>query len=212
MATKKKNKKNIIIALIVVVVAAAIIAGYAIYKHVNSQVYSGDGMYYHQNDGTTLQFKEDNTFSYSEQTEENTTDVLKGKWAEKDNDIILTYESGTEFTFVKTEYGYLYRKDSIYRGKTSDEKLLNNLYVKEENGKVVETLYFANDGSFELSEGKTITSRGTYTRVDNILIVRRITAPDPYGKKIEIDERYLVLDNGITKNIYAKTPAENVAK
>jgi len=209
----KSNKKNIIIAVIVLVVAAAIIAGVAIYKHVNSRVYSDGGIYYNQqNSGISLQFKEDNTFAYSVLVEENQTDVSNGKWTEKDNEIILTFESGSEFTFVKTEDGYLYRKDRIYRGKTSDKKLLNNLYVMEEDGKVTETLYFADDGTFELSQGETVVSRGTYTRVDNILIVRRTTAPDSYGKRVEIAERYLVLDNGITKEIYAKTPAEDIAK
>ena len=68
------------------------------------------------------------------------------------------------------------------------------------------------DGTVELVEGINITSRGTYTRVGDILIVRRLSAPDSYNKRVEIVERYLVLDNGITKELYAKTPAENVAK
>lgn len=215
MATKKRNKNNkkyIIIASIVILLAAAIIAGIAIYRNTNNKLYSGDGMYYHQNDGTTLQFKEDNTFAYTKTYDDGTNDVMTGKWLEKDDEFTLTFESGTEFSFVKTEDGYIYRSDRVYRGVTSDEKLLNNLYVLEQDGEKVEELYFANDGTMEVTQGKTIVSRGTYTRVDNILIVRRTTLPDSYGKRIDITERYLVLEKGITKDIYAKTPAENVAK
>ena len=212
MATKKKNKKIIIIALTVVLVAAAIIVGIAIYKNKNNKLYSGEGMYYYQqNQAVTLQFREDNTFSYTSPSDDATNEVSTGKWSEKDNEITLTFESGSKFAFVKTEDGYIYRKDRVYRGVTSDEMLLNNMYVLEEDGKKVEELYFAADGTMEVTQGKTIVSRGTYTRVDNILIVRRTTAPDSYGKKI-IAERYLVLDNGITKDIYNKTPAEDIAK
>ena len=213
MAIKKKNKKIIIIALIVAIVVAAVIAGIAIYKNVNSKLYSGEGAYYYQQDKTTtLNFKDDNTFSFIKQADENTNDVITGKWAEKDGEITLTFDDASTVTFVKTEDGYLYRKDKIYRGKTSEKKLLNNMYVLEEDGAEFERLCFMDDGTMEITQGKTITSRGTYTRVDNILIVRRTTIPDSYGKKIDVTERYLVLDNGITKEIYSKTPAENVAK
>lgn len=212
MATKKTNKKIIIIALITVLVAAAIIAGIAICKNANSKLYSGDGMYYHQTNSDTFQFKEDNTFTYTKPLDDGTSDVLTGKWSKEDNEVTLTFESDTKYAFGTTEDGYIYRKDRVYRGVTSEEKLLNNIYVLEQDGKKVEELFFANDGTMEVTQGKTIISRGTYTRVDNILIVRRTTLPDSYGKRIDITERYLVLDNGITKEIYAKTPAENIAK
>lgn len=199
--------------MIVLVVAVAIIAGIAVYKHANNQVYSDGGIYYNQqNSDKLIKFNKDNTFSYLIYYDDQSNVSENGTWSENEKEITLTFDVGSEFTFVKTKDGYLYRKDRIYRGKTSDKKLLNNLYVMEEDGKVTETLYFADDGTFELSQGETVVSRGTYTRVDNILIVRRTTAPDSYGKRVEIAERYLVLDNGITKEIYAKTPAEDIAK
>ena len=211
---KKKNNKNIIIALIVVVLAAAIIAGVAIYRHTNTQVYSGDGMYYNQQDsGKRIQFNKDKTFSYLVSIDDQTNDSEKGTWSETNGEITLTFDSGSKYVFAKTESGYMYRKDKIFRGKTSDKKLLNNIYVLEENGEVVETLCFMDDGTvdYEKANNSKIL-HGTYTRVDDILIVRYNSIPDSLNKSPEVVDRYLVLDGGITKEIYAKTPAENIAK
>ena len=210
----KKNKKIILGIIAIVVIIAAAIAGIKIYQNINKKIYSGDGTYYYQQaTDKRLQFNKDNTFSYTVQTDESTADVSKGTWSQNNNEITLTYESGDAYTFVQTHDGFLYRKDKVFRGKTNDKKLWNRAFAYEEDGKVVERLWFMDDGTVdsENSEGKIVYS-GTYTRTDNILTVRYNAIPDSYNKSPEIVERYLVLDNGITKELYAKTPAENVAK
>ncbi len=213
MALKFSNKKFIII-LIAIVAIIAIIAGVKIYQNENSKIYSGEGIYYYQQDNNkTLQFNKDKSFSYSVQVDENTLDVLKGTWAQDGNEITLTYESGNKFAFVKTPDGFIYRKDKVFKGKTSDEKLWDGAFAYKEDGNVVERLWFMDNGTVDSTNADGITEySGTYTRVDNIIIVRYTTKPDSFNKTVEIVERYLVLDDGITKEIFSKTPFENVAK
>ncbi len=216
MASKFINKKNkkIFLGIIAIVIIIAVIAGVKIYRNINNKVYSGEGIYYYQQaTDKRLQFNKDNTFSYTVQTDESTADVSKGTWSQNNNEITLTYESSDAYTFVQTSDDFIYRKDKVYKGKTSNEKLWNCAFAYEEDGKVVERLWFMDDGTVdsENSEGKIVYS-GTYTRVDNIIIVRYVSKPDSYNKTVEVTERYLVLDNGITKEIFSKTPFENVAK
>ena len=217
MATKfvnKKNKKIIfgIIAIAVIIILA--VAGLKIYKNMNSKIYSGEGLYYYQQDnGKRLHFNEDKTFSYTVQDDDGTETVSNGTWSQNGNESTLTYKSGAAVTLVESEDGYLYRKDRIFRGKTSDKKLLNNGFVFEENDKAVEYLWFMEDGTVDIETvGDSKMKHGTYTRVDNILIVRYTTAPDSFNNTRQVVERYLVLENGITKEIYNKQPVENVAK
>lgn len=204
----KKTKKRILISIIAVALIAIVLIGICIYKNMTSKLYSGDGIYYsQQNDGKYLQFKKDNTFTFATKIDENTEDISKGTWTENNNSVTLTFsESNATYKFIKTENGYLYREDKVFRGKTSDEKLLNNRYVLEKDGEVVEEMWFLKDGTVDYQIiGDSRINSGTYTRVDDILIVR-------YNKNPSVAVRFLVLDNGITKDIFYKEPPKEVAQ
>ena len=204
----KKQKKWIITAIIAVAVIALVLVGIVVYKQINSKLYSGDGIYYsQQEDGRYLQFKKDNTFTFATKVDETTEDISKGTWTENDNTITLTFaETSGKYKFIRTEDGYIYRKDRVFRGKTSDEKLLNNRYVLEKDGEVVEEIWFLKDGTVDYQIiGDSKITHGTYTRVGDILIVR-------YNKKPEIAVRFLVLDNGVTKEIFHKEPPKEIAQ
>lgn len=207
MANKKSNKLVLTIVIAVAVIALALI-GVGVYKHLNNNLYSGDGKYYsQQNDGKYLQFNKNNTFTLSAKVDENTEELSKGTWQESNNVITLTFdESNATYTFIKTAEGYLYRDDKVFRGKTSDKKLLNNRYVLEKDGKIQEEIWFFDDGTvdYQISGDHKIT-HGKYTRVDNILIVR-------YNERSNAPVRFLVLDNGITKEIFHKEQAKEVAQ
>ena len=214
MSVKKRNIKKIIIAIILIAVVVVTTLGVMKYiEYSKNKLTGGDGIYYYQQDnGKTLKFNKDNTFSYSVVTDD-TADVSTGTWTQNKDEISVTFENGSEVSFVKTPDDYIYRKGEIFKGITSDAKLLNNIYVLEENGEKVERICFMNDGTVDYEIiGDSKMSHGTYTRVGDILIVRRSSAPYSFNKVVEITERYLVLENGITKEIYSKAPAENIAK
>lgn len=216
MALKFSNKKNkrIIIILIAIIVIIAIAAGVKIYQNENNKIYGGEGIYYYQQDNNkTLHFEKDKNFSYSIKTDENTAEISKGTWEQSGNEITLTYESGETFKFAKTSDGFIYRKDRVFEGKPSDKKLWNCALAYKEDGKVVKRLWFMDDGTVDLTDadGK-IEYSGTYTIVDNVIIIRYVSKPDSYNKKVEVAERYLILDNGITKEVYGRNPVENVAR
>lgn len=208
--TKRNKKLNELIIIIVIAVAviAFIAIGVGVYKNMTDTVYSGDGIYYsQQEEGKYLQFNKDNTFSYSVRVDETTEEITKGTWTNDSNIITLTYtESGNSYTYVKTGDDYLYREDKVFRGKTSDEKLLNNRFVLEEDGEVVEEMWFLNDGTVDYQiTGDSKIKHGTYTRVDDILIVRYDSSPN-------VAHRFLVLDNGITKDIFYSKPISEAAR
>ena len=202
-----KTKKWILAVIIAVALIAIVLIGVCIYKNMTGKLYSGDGIYYSQQDDEKyLQFKEDKTFTFATKMDENTEDISKGTWTESNNVITLTFfENNMTYKFIKTESGYLYREDKVFRGKTSDEKLLNNRYVLEKDGEVVEEIWFMKDGTVDYQiTGDSRINHGTYTRVDDILIVR-------YNKNPDVVVRFLVLDNGITKEIFHKEPPKEVA-
>lgn len=204
MALNKTNKKIIISVIIAVVVIACIAVSIAVYKNVTDKPYSGNGVYYsQQEEGKYLQFNEDNTFSYVPGADE---DASNGKWEQQENKIMLTFTgSDSPVTFIKTG-DYIYREDKVFRGITSDEKLLNNRYVLERDGKIVEEIWFLNDGTVDHQIiGDSKIDHGTYTRVDDILIVR-------YDDKYGTAQRFLVLDKGISKDIFSKESIKEVTE
>ena len=150
-----------------------------------------------------MQFNEDNTFSYVPGADE---DISNGKWEQQENKIMLTFtDSNSPVAFVKTG-DYIYREDKVFRGITSDAKLLNNRYVLERDGEIIEEIWFLNDGTVDHQIiGDSKIDHGTYTRVEDILIVR-------YNDNFENEQRFLVLDNGISKDIFCKEPIKEVTE
>ncbi len=202
-----KNRKitiAVVVAIIILILAAA---GIVIYKKVTS-LSGGDGIYYSQQDENKyLQFKEDGSFYYTVRTDKNTEEINSGKWTEGNNKITLTFdETNTSHIFLKSDDGYLYRENKIYRGKPGDAKLLNNCFVLEEDEKKTEEIWFLDDGTVDYQIiGNSEIFHGTYTRVDNVLIVR-------FNKNPNVPQRFLVLENGITKDFFHKNPPANIAQ
>lgn len=206
MTKNKKIALGIIIAVVVIVCVIVI-------SRIYSNIYSGNGVYYsQQDDGKYLQFSDDNTFSYAynpENDKENTDSyassniqayiINSGTWTQDAGKITLTFKDTGTTTFVK--YGdYIYREDTVFRGITSDAKLLKNKYLKEISDDQYTAVWFFEDGTMSYDEywaGDTTTKTGKYTRVENILVVRFNDSP-------EIAHRFLVLENGITEDIYSK--------
>lgn len=209
MAKKKTKKYNkvIIIGIIAIAIIALTLIGISVYKHISNKLYSGDGIYYSQQTSDIyLKFNKDNTFKFSRKLDDNTEQISNGKWSENNNKVTLTFDEGGSHVFIRTEDGYLYREDKVFRGKTNDEKLWNNRFVMEKDGEDIEEIWFLNDGTVDYKViGDSKMSHGTYTRVDDVLIVR-------YNKNPEIPVRFLVLDNGITREFYHREKPENVAK
>lgn len=201
------NKKIIISVIIAVILVACAAAGVLIYKEKTGKLYSGEGIYYsQQNDGKYLQFNKDNTFSYVTGEDKNSQEISKGTWTKDENKVTLTYsESGNSYTFIETDDGYLYREDTVFKGKTSDEKLLNNVFVLEKEDGFREELWFESDGRMDKVQNGKIVAHGTYTRVDDILIVRYDDNPDKA-------ERFLVLETGISRDIFCKEPVKEVTE
>ncbi|MEE1043783.1 MAG: hypothetical protein UH854_07435, partial [Clostridia bacterium] len=183
-------------------------------------IYSGNGVYYsQQGDGKYLQFDKDGTFSYAynpENDAKNSGDqstniqayiINNGTWESSGKKTTLTFKD-SEITTTFVEYGdYLYREDSVFRGITSDAKMLKNKYLKEISDDQHAEVWFFEDGTMSYDEhwGGDVTPRaGKYTRVDDILIVRFNDSP-------EITHRFLVLENGISEDIFAKRLPKKVA-
>ncbi len=211
-----KNKK--IIAG--VIIASIVIACIVIISGIYSNIYSGNGVYYsQQGDGKYIQFSKDNTFSYAynpENDEKNADSSLSniqayiinsGVWAQNNNKITLTFKD-TKNTVTFIEHSdYIYKEDSVFRGITSDAKLLKNKYLKEISEDQYTEVWFFDDGTMSYDEywGGDVTPRsGKYTRVGDILIVRYNDSPD-------IARRFLVLENGVSEDIYSKKLPEKVA-
>lgn len=200
------NKANKIITsvIIAVIVIACIAVGIAVFKNVAGKPSSGNGIYYSQQDEDKyLQFNGDNTFSYTPGAD---GDVSNGNWEQQGNKIMLTFtESDSPVTFIKAG-DYIYREDKVFRGITSNEKLLNNRYVLERDGEIIEEMWFLDDGTVDHQIiGDSKINHGTYTRVEDILIVR-------YNDNFENEQRFLVLDNGISKDIFCKSPIQEVTE
>lgn len=210
----KIKKKALSVTLITVAVIACIAIAVVIFNNTLNQPYSGDGIYYsQQGDGKYLQFFKDKTFSYiydpakdvgKTLSDKNThrSDVINnGTWEHQGNRIILNFTGSEEpVIFIETD-GYIYREDTVFRGITSDAKLLKNKYLREESEDRHTEAWFFDDGtmSYDFYWGSDLTSKsGTYTRVDDILIVRYSNTPD-------VAHRFLVLENGISEDIYSKT-------
>lgn len=202
---KNKNVKIIIFAVIVVCVIIAAV----IYIYDSKQIYGGDGIYYTQQEtGEYIKFNKDKTFIYAYNPQndkdgkanEQSEILAEGTWKKAENKIILTFsDTDTPVTFAEKD-GYIYNENKVFRGITSDAKLLNNGYLLEQTDNQSLMVWFFDDGtmSFETRWGKDITHKsGRYTRTDNILTVR-------YNDNSTTGQRYLVLENGITKDIFAK--------
>lgn len=208
----KKQKK--ILSIIAIAVIACIAIGFAVYTIRGKQIYGDNGVYYsQQGTGEYLQFKSDKSFSFAYNPKNDLANpsvdsniqaeiLNSGKWKEENNKVILEFsDSGNNITFIK-KGEYIYREDTVYKGKIGDEKLLNNRFVIKENDKVVEELWFLDDGTVDYKiTGVSKMRHGTYTRVDDVLTVR--FDDTDYGT------RFLVVDGGISMDIYAKTPVEN---
>lgn len=207
----KISKKTLTAIIVVAAVAICIGIAFAVFNNIFNRPNSGDGIYYsQQGDGKYLQFFDDKTFSYiydsakdiSKKLENtNQADVLnKGTWEQRGNKIILKFdEDNSEIIFVKKD-GYIYREDTVFRGKTSDAKLLKNKYLLEESKDKYTEVWFLIDGTMSYDSfwnGDKTSRWGTYVRVDDILIARYDDLPD-------IPHRFLVLDNGVSKDIYSK--------
>lgn len=211
------NKKIISGLIIAVIVIACIVIVSGIYNN----IFSGNGVYYsQQGDGKYLQFSKDDTFSYAYNPENdeknanyNSSDNIQayiinsGIWSQDGNKISLTFkDSESAITFVEHD-GYIYREDSVFRGITSDAKLLRNKYLKEISEDRHAEVWFFDDGTMAYDEywDKDVTTRtGRYTRVGDILIVRYNDFPD-------IAHRFLVLENGVSEDIYSKKLPKKVA-
>ncbi len=205
-----KNTKKIltILAVSVSVAVTAILLFY--YTMYNPS--SGNGTYYsQQGDGKYLQFFGNNTFSYvydpardnsKNSSATNTEEILgKGTWQKQGNKITVKFDgSDSSIVFIEKDE-YIYREDTVFRGITSDSKLLNNRYLWEESEEQKSAVWFLNDGtmSYDFYWGDNKTSKwGTYVRTGDILIAR-------YGDSPDIAHRFLVLDKGISQDIYSKT-------
>lgn len=207
-----KQKKITTIVAVAVVLCIAI--GFGIYALTGDKISGGDGVYYsQQGTGDYLQFKDDKTFSYAYNPEYDLSNTEKdsnlqaeilssGIWQKNGSKVTLEFpESKNTVTFIE-KGDYLYREDKVYKGKIGDEKLLNNRFVIKDGEKVVEELWFLDDGTVDYKiTGVSKMSHGTYTRVDDILTVR-------FSDR-EHGTRYLVVDGGICMDIYAKTPVKN---
>ncbi len=208
-----ENKKILNIVIISVVILCIVIsAGIFLYSK-NSPDY-GDGIYYsQQGDGKYIQFLDDNTFSYIYDA---TKDVLKkevpkknnqveilskGTWKKSGDKISLLFdESNVTVNFLEKD-GYIYREDKIFRGITSDAKLLENKYLYEESENKFTEAWFLSDGTMSYDttwDGHKNSRWGTYTRTGDILTVR-------YDDSPQKAYRFLVLENGITEDIYSRT-------
>lgn len=205
-----KNKKIISGIIIAVIIIACVVIISGIYNN----IYSGNGVYYsQQGDGKYLQFSKDNTFSYAynpendeKNTDGNSSDNIQayiinsGTWTQNNDKLILTFkDTDSAVTFVEHN-NYIYREDTVFKGITSDAKLLKNKYLKEISEDQHTEVWFFDDGTMTYDEywGDDVTTRtGKYTRVDDILIVRYNDSPD-------IAHRFLVLENGISEDIYSK--------
>lgn len=196
-----------------IVIIAVVVIGIAVISGIYNNIYSKNGVYYsQQSDGKYLQFDKDGTFSYAynpENDEKNNGKqsdniqayiINSGTWTKDGKKIILAFKDSTATaTFVECGE-YIYREDSVFRGITSDAKMLKNKYLKEISEDQHTEVWFFEDGTMSYDEhwGGDVTPRaGKYTRVDDILIVRFNDSP-------EIAHRFLVLENGISEDIYAK--------
>ena len=204
------NKKIISGIIIAVVILASVVIIWGIYDN----IYSGNGVYYsQQGDGKYLQFSKDNTFSYAynpENDEKNVNTnssnniqayiINNGTWVQNNDKITLTFkDSESTMTFIEHD-DYIYREDTVFRGITSDAKLLKNKYLKEISEDQHTEVWFFDDGTMSYDEywGGDVTPRtGKYTRVGDILIVRYNDSPD-------IPHHFLVLENGVSEDIYSK--------
>jgi len=211
-----KNKK----ILAGVVIAIIIIACIVIISGIYNNIYMGNGVYYsQQSDGKYIQFSKDNTFSFAYNPEnDNKNDnngssniqayiINNGTWTKDGNKITLKFEETETITNFIEYDNYIYREDSVFRGVTSDAKLLKNKYLKEISEDQYTEVWFFEDGTMTYNEfwgGDYTTRTGKYTRVDDILIVRYNDAP-------EIAHRFLVLDKGVSEDIYAKKLPVEVA-
>ena len=203
-----KNKSLIKISIIAVILVCIAIAA-ALYIYDSKQIYGGNGIYYTQQEtGEYLQFNKDKTFSYAynPQSDKSAASNIQaeiinsGTWEKSGDKIILNFSnSDTPVVFVKKDE-YIYREDKVFRGITSDAKLLNNRYLLEEADDRSTVVLFFNDGTMahEIHWGKDVTIKNvTYTRTGDILTVR-------YNDETVTAERYLVLEKGVTKEIYSK--------
>lgn len=211
------NKKLISGIIIAVIILACIAIIWGIY----SNIYSGNGVYYsQQSDGKYLQFSKDNTFSYAynpendaKNTDSNSSTNIQayiinsGTWVQDSNKLTLTFkDTESAVTFVEHN-DYIYREDTVFRGITSDAKLLKNKYLKEISEDQYTEVWFFDDGTMSYDEywGGDVTPRtGKYTRVGDILIVRYNDTPD-------IAHHFLVLENGVSEDIYSKKLPKKVA-
>ena len=205
----KKNQKSLLTTIILVAIILCVAISGIVYKYNASQLYGNNGIYHTQQEtGEYLQFKKDKTFSYAynpQNDKSNPSNIQAeilghGTWKKSGNKITLTFTDSDEKVILIEKDKYIYKEDKVFRGKTSDSKLLNNKYLLEIDEERSESIWFFDDGSVshEVCWGadKTIKN-GKYTRTDDILTVR-------YSDKTASVERYLVLDNGITKDIYSK--------
>ena len=207
------KQKNLITTIILVgIILGGIVAG-VVYKLHSMQIYGNNGIYHScQETGEYLQFKKDKTFSFaynpdtdkSADTNVQAEILSKGTWEKNGNKITLHFEDSDNSIVFVEKNKYIYNQDAIFKGKTSDSKLLNNQYVLNKSDDRKEVIWFFDDGtvSHESYWGKDMTIKdGKYTRTDDILTVRYNETPDTA-------QRYLVLENGITKAIYSKELAQ----
>ena len=204
-----KNKKILLIISVIVLIAICVVLAVNIFKNAMSQPYAGGGIYYSQNDsGEYLQFFKDKTFSHiydasvsdSESTNNQVEILGKGTWEKKDGKIILKFPDTDNTISFGEKDGYLYREDTVFRGITSDALLLKNKYVYKQDENQRTQVYFLSDGTMTYAKfwGDSQKSRwGTYKRVGDILVVR-------YDDDAEIAHRFLVLDNGVSEDVYSK--------
>ena len=209
-----KNKKRVISSIVIAIAAIlCIVIAFTVYNVTFRKPYSGNGIYYSQKgDGKYMQFLNDKTFSYISDPQkavnaDKTTDsssqatVLgSGTWKQSGNKIIIQFtDSENTITFIEKD-GYLYREDTVFRGITSDAKLLKNKYLLEKNDEQRIEAWFFDDGTMSYDEywGKDLTTKsGTYTRVDDILVVR-------YDKTPDVAHKFLVLENGISEDLFSR--------
>ncbi len=203
-----KNKKTLKIGIAGIVILCIIIAA-IFYIYDSKQIYGGNGIYYTQQEtGEYLQFNKDKTFSFAynpdnaKEAESNVqAEILtNGTWKKSGNKITLTFSDNDTPVILAEKDGYLYRENKVFKGKTSDAKLLNNRYLLKETEDRSTVVLFFKDGTMahEIHWGKDVTIKnGKYTRTDNIITVR-------YNDESTTAERYLVLETGVVKDIYSK--------
>lgn len=210
-----KKKLTLIIAAVIIVAAAAALAV------VKFGGLTAAGIYYSQKDsGYYLRLKHGGTFTYAYNPQKditlNTEDgesknieayiENSGTWSKNGNKITLKFEDGNIVNLIK-KGDYYYNTSRIYKGVSTKEKSFSKIYtyLYDNDETRSDSVLFFDDLTVSYNKvrgGKPMTKNGTYTRTEDIITVR-------YSDEDNRSHKFLMLENGVTDDLYTKKPLDN---